>query len=188
MILIVPVIVGVATVALSGGKISALLDVRFRNGWMLMAALATQILIMRVVPGATTWHQMAHLASYGLAGGFVYANRSLPHFLTLAAGGAMNLTAIAANGGTMPARAAAVVSAGLQHVAGEFHNSATVADAKLAFLGDVFAIPQSWPLSNTFSAGDVVLVAAAILLVNHVCKAADRRPARIAGRAAFVAA
>ena len=178
MILVVPVLVGVVAVALSGGRLTALLDIRLRYGWLLFAALGTQLLIMRVVPGASTWHQAAHLLSYVLAGGFVYGNRRLPHFVTLASGGVLNLAAIAANGGTMPARAAAVVSAGLEHAAGEFHNSATVAGAKLAFLGDVFAIPEAWPLSNTFSVGDIVLVTAAILLVDRVCKAP--RPATAA--------
>ncbi len=38
-----------------------------------------------------------------------------------------------------------------------FRNSAAVAHPRLAFLGDVFAVPASWPLSNVFSVGDLLI-------------------------------
>ena len=36
-----------------------------------------------------------------------------------------------------------------------FQNSTALAEPRLAFLGDVFHLPASWPLSNVFSVGDV---------------------------------
>ena len=48
-------------------------------------------------------------------------------------------------------------------------NSAAIADAKLVFLGDVFAVPEPLPLANVFSAGDVCIVVGAALAVFQVC-------------------
>ena len=76
-------------------------------------------------------------------------------------GGALNLIAIVANGGVMPADPDALAAAGVEQRAGEFANSTAVAHPHLAFLGDVFAVPSSLPVSNVYSVGDVVLVIAA---------------------------
>jgi Family of unknown function (DUF5317) len=38
-----------------------------------------------------------------------------------------------------------------------FQNSTVLVQPRLAFLGDVFFIPASWPLSNVFSVGDVLI-------------------------------
>ena len=38
-----------------------------------------------------------------------------------------------------------------------FQSSTAVDGPQLAFLGDVFAIPASWPLSNVFSVGDLLI-------------------------------
>jgi hypothetical protein len=89
----------------------------------------------------------------------------------ISAGGALNLIAIVANGGVMPASEAALRRAGLDAEAG-FSNSAHVADARVAWLGDVFAVPASWPLSNVFSIGDVVVVAGIGYLVWRQCRPA----------------
>jgi hypothetical protein len=41
--------------------------------------------------------------------------------------------------------------------------------SSLSFLGDVFAVPASWPVSNVFSVGDVILVVAALLALHCLC-------------------
>jgi hypothetical protein len=38
-----------------------------------------------------------------------------------------------------------------------FQNSTALAAPRLAFLGDVFSLPASWPLSNVFSVGDILI-------------------------------
>ena len=53
--------------------------------------------------------------------------------------------AIAANGGVMPADPDALAAAGVHQEAGDFANSTAVAHPHLSFLGDVFAVPASWP-------------------------------------------
>ena len=74
-----------------------------------------------------------------------------------ALGAVLNLLAITANGGVMPASPAALAAAGLPADEPGFQSSTAVDDPRLAFLGDVFAIPASWPLSNVFSVGDVLI-------------------------------
>ena len=107
--------------------------------WLLLAGLGAQILVISVFPdGAGALHTGAHLASYACIAAFVAANWARVPFLWLIAlGGALNLAAIAANGGVMPADPDALAAAGIATPAGEFSNSTAVADAKLQFLGDV---------------------------------------------------
>jgi hypothetical protein len=164
VLLFAAILILTAGVPLLGGRLGALAELRLQALWLLWIALAVQLVIF--APGGPAW-VVLHFASYALAAAFVWCNRALPFVWLTALGGALNLAAIAANGGTMPARAAAVATAGLADDGPA--NSAVVADAKLAFLGDVFAIPASWPLNNVFSAGDVLLVIGATLLIHRVC-------------------
>ena len=66
----------------------------------------------------------------------------------------------------MPADPQALAAAGAHQQAGDFLDSTAVENPHLAFLGDVFAVPASWPVSNVFSVGDAVLVAAALLALH----------------------
>jgi hypothetical protein len=97
------------------------------------------------------------VASYLVGALFLVANRRVPGMPLVAVGGALNLLAICVNGGVMPASPAALAGAGLPPGEPGFQNSAAVADPRLAFLGDVFYVPASWPLSNVFSVGDVLI-------------------------------
>ncbi len=158
----------VLTVPVAGGRLSRLEDLRLRWVWLAALAVAIQVLLLAVVPdGDTGWHRAAHLATYGLAGACVIANLRQVRFLwVVALGGVLNLIAIAANDGVMPASRSALETAGLDERNGSFTNSDAVTDANLAFLGDVFAIPASWPASNVFSVGDVVMLVGAFLLLH----------------------
>jgi hypothetical protein len=44
-----------------------------------------------------------------------------------------------------------------------------VPDPHLLFLGDVFAVPASWPVTNVYSVGDVLIVAGAFVLLHVAC-------------------
>jgi hypothetical protein len=158
-----------APVPLLGGRLSALAELRLEGLWLLWIALGVQLVIF--APGGPAWPAL-HLASYALAAGFVWCNRRLEFVWLMALGGALNLAAIVANGGTMPASPTAVASAGLTGTGPA--NSAVVSEPRLAFLGDVFAVPAGWPLHNVFSVGDILLVAGAVLLVHRT--AGSRRP------------
>ena len=69
----------------------------------------------------------------------------------------------------MPADPDALAAAGVRQQAGDFANSTAVAHPHLSFLGDVFAVPASCPVSNVFSVGDVILVVAALLALHCLC-------------------
>ncbi len=170
MLIGVVLLLCLATVPLAGGRLGALADLRFRAAWLALLGIGAQILVISVVPEGSTWlHHAVHLVSYGLIAGFVWANRHVPYVWLAAVGGGLNLAAIVANGGVMPADPEALAAAGVQQQAGEFANSTAVAHPHLSFLGDVFAVPSSLPVSNVYSVGDVVLVVAALLALHCVC-------------------
>ena len=159
------------SVLVTGGKLSRLAHVRLRAGWTVLVALGAQVVVISVVPGQLDGlHEPVHLATYVLAGLFVWANRSLPGVWFIGGGGAANLAAIAANGGVMPASPTALASAGMTPDKGDaFANSAAIAEPKLAVLGDIFAVPEAWPLSNVFSLGDVSIVLGVLVSLHVVC-------------------
>jgi hypothetical protein len=158
-----------ATVPLARGGVAALAAVRIRARWVLAAGLGLQVLIISVAPGGSPWlHSAAHLASYALVGCFVAANWSLPYLWLIALGGALNAVAIGFNGGVMPADPGALAAAGIASDPDAFANSTAVSDPQLSFLGDVLWVPESWPVSNVFSVGDVLIVIGAFLALHTI--------------------
>ena len=87
----------------------------------------------------------------------------------IAVGAVLNGIAIAANGGVMPASASAVRTAGLEADPSGFVNSDVLAGPNLLLLGDVFAIPASWPFANVFSVGDVLIAVGAAYSIHATC-------------------
>lgn len=149
-----------ATVPLLGGRLSRLGEIRLKAWWTIVAALVIQVLLIEVFAASFGGVLAAalHLGSYVLALLFVWHNRRVTGISLIVAGGLLNLAAIAANGGVMPAQRSALETAGIIIDSPEFENSAVVDDARLWFLGDVFAIPEGVPFANVFSVGDVILV------------------------------
>jgi hypothetical protein len=158
------------SVPLCGGRLGRLARLELRHSWLVAAAFLGQLAVISVVPDVgDTVGKGVHLASYALAAMFVVANRRLPGITLLAVGGGLNLVAIVANGGVMPASDWAVRVAGLTTTAGEFANSRSVEAPKMLLFGDIFAIPAGWPLANVFSVGDVVLVVGAAYSLHVIC-------------------
>jgi hypothetical protein len=174
----------VLSVVVRGGRLGALAGLRLRAAPTVVGAVALQVLVISVVPGALPPVVAAalHLLSYGLAVTFLVVNRRVPGLWLIGLGGLCNLIAIGANGGVMPASRAALATAGIHVNAHEFSNSASLAHPRLGFLGDVFAVPHGVPLANVFSIGDVVLLVGAAILLHRVC---SRRvaAARVSGDA-----
>jgi hypothetical protein len=169
MFLVAMVLASALAVPLLGGRLGALAEVRLRLPWVLPAALALQVVTLDL-PGVPGWlRPPLHVASYLVAGVFLVANRRLPGMALVGLGAAANLLAIGVNGGVMPASPAALAAAGLPPDPPGFANSAALADPRLAFLGDVFAIPAGWPLANVFSVGDVLIAVGAVVAVHGVC-------------------
>ncbi|MGZ6793226.1 MAG: DUF5317 domain-containing protein, partial [Mycobacteriales bacterium] len=161
----------VATVPLTGGRLHRLGELRLRSLWLLPVALGLQVLVIDVVPGASTdWLVPVHLGTYVLGGVVVWRNRHVPGLAVLALGGLLNGVTIAVNGGTLPASASALRTAGLAPKTGDFTNSGVLPSPHLAFLGDVFAVPSWVPLANVFSIGDVLVLVGAGWLLHRVCR------------------
>jgi len=154
----------------AGGRLRRYADVQIRYGWVVALALAAQIVAIEVLPGAARLGLAAvHVATYLAAGVFVWLNRSIPGLWLVALGAASNGVTIALNGGTLPASASALKSAGLELDSSEFLNSGVLTDPRLPWLGDVFAIPAGWPLANVFSIGDVLILCGVAWGAHRIC-------------------
>ena len=192
MLLAAALVVCVATVPLFGGRLEALAELELRARWTLIAALGVQMMIVYVVPHwPAALLSAAHVGSYLFAVGFLVANRRVPGLLVVAFGGALNLLTIAVNGGVMPASRSALATAGLADTPGQFASSVSVGHPTLGFLGDVFAVPASFPVHNVFSVGDVIIIIGAFVLLHRVCGSALFGPRRgdfraLLGDSAFV--
>jgi hypothetical protein len=171
------VLLTLTSVPLFGGSLVRLGDIRVRSFWAAALALALQLIIIDILDTVLP-HVVAtalHLVSYALAVGFILANAHITGLWIVVWGGVLNLIAIAANNGVMPASPAAMRSAGLVEPAG-FSNSAATTNARFAGLGDVFALPKRFPLSNVFSVGDVILVIGLAVVFHSACGSRLRRP------------
>jgi hypothetical protein len=158
-------------VPITGGRLSRLADLSLRGKPMIVSALAIQVVIVSVIPTGDPWlHRALHLGSYALAGAFLVANRHTPGFRLIGCGALLNAIAIFANNGVMPASSAALRTAGQLSSTKDFVNSGLVAHPRLLFLGDIFAIPRSWPLHNVFSVGDVCIAVGAAIAIHVVCR------------------
>ncbi len=168
MILLVALALVTVSVPMTGGRLTWLARMPFRRLELVVVATFIQILVVNVastvLPAAVS--SALHLASYGFVVAFLVANRHIVGLWIVGVGGALNLIAIAANGGVMPARPGALAAAGRAAAVEGFTNSTAVADARLWFLGDIFAWPEPMPLANVFSIGDVALVIGAGVILH----------------------
>jgi MFS family permease len=170
VLVVVFFLVCVLSVPVTGGRLADLAQLRLRAVWMLALAATLQVVAFWLAPqGAAWYHAVLHIGSYVLAGGFVVANARVPGISLVGLGGSINLLAIAANGGVMPVLPSAFSSAGLASAHGLFQNSAVVPAPRLAFLGDVFAIPAPLPFHNVFSAGDICIAIGAAVALHRLC-------------------
>ncbi len=158
-----------ATVPLTGGRVSALAEFRPGKVWALWVALAIQIVIIFLPGGPSALYPTGHVVSYGFAFLFLWVNRDLRGLWLITLGAAMNSLATVVNGGVMPATRSALEAAGVGTGGRSFLNSTIVTNPKLIFLGDVFAIPASFPLNNVFSPGDVCIVVGGAVVLYGIC-------------------
>ena len=171
MIIVVAAILAILSVPLTGRSLAPLAHIHIRRSWVVWASMLLQLPITLIPHFPSTVGQGVHLFSFALAFVFVWSNRHVPGELVIAAGGLLNLIAIAANGGTMPASAWAWRVAGFAPPTDSFGNSSVIASARLPWLGDVLAVPAGWPFSNVFSFGDLVIIIGLTYLVHRTCRA-----------------
>ncbi len=182
MIMIAVAVAALALVPLLGGDWRRLAHVRFRAVWLLMISLVLQVVVLGVVQTSSAtgkaWQAGLHIATYALAAVFVLLNWRIPGLAIIGLGGLSNGVTIALNHGTLPASPAALRTAGLHSHPGEFANSAALEHPRLAFLGDIWAIPGHLPLANVFSIGDVLIWVGVATAAYGLCVPEQRRPWR----------
>jgi hypothetical protein len=167
MILIVFALLCLASVPLTGGRVSNLASIRVRGTWVPVAALAIQVLITTIIrDGHEELHKLVHISTYVLIGVFLWSNRRLPGVKIIGLGAFLNALVITVNGGQMAASRTAERLAGL-HLGAGFENSAPLAHPHLLWFGDV--IPWPGPLPNVLSIGDLLIYAGTLVLLHRVC-------------------
>ncbi|MGH2894611.1 MAG: DUF5317 domain-containing protein [Solirubrobacteraceae bacterium] len=173
MILIILALVCLASVPLTGGRLSRLASIRVRGTWVPVVALAIQVLITTIVPdGHEELHKTIHIATYVLIGVFLWCNRRLPGVKVIGLVAFLNALVITINGGQMAASRTAERLAGL-HLGNGFANSAPLAHPHLLWFGDV--IPWPGPFPNVLSVGDCLIYAGTLILLHRVCHGSLRR-------------
>ncbi len=177
--LVAVVALSLITVPLAGGRLAHLADVRMRRTPLIFGALGIQVVIVSLVPGGhPALDRGLHLASYALAAAFLLANRHKAGMRIIAFGALCNAVVISANLGVLPASPGALRAAGQLSDSNSFINSARLAHPRLLFLGDIFAIPKSWPLHNVFSVGDICIAIGAAVTIHALSESRlfARRP------------
>jgi Family of unknown function (DUF5317) len=172
------VVLNAVALPLFGGRLGALLEVRLRHPWAVLAALALEVAAVNW-PGLPDGLRAGLLvAAYPLGAVFLVANWRVPGLPLVALGAALNLLVIAANGGVMPASPSALAGAGLPVDSPGFRNSTALPHPRLLPLGDVLFVPAAWPLSNVFSVGDVLIALGLAWLLHRAggSRLATRRP------------
>jgi Family of unknown function (DUF5317) len=171
--------IGLLLGLLIGGRPGRLGAIRFRWGGLIVLGLFAQLLLFSgpIASRVGDLGAPAYVASTGLVLLAVLRNLAIPGLQLVAAGAASNLAAIVANGGYMPASAAAL--AGHGHPA-DYSNSVVLANPALAPLTDIFALPSWLPGANVFSIGDVAIVAGIVLAI--VLQMRTREVVRITDR------
>lgn len=177
-------VVAVAFGYLRGGRLNRIAEAELGWSWLLFTGLAVQVAIdFAAARGQLPdWLGLPGLvASQLLVLGWVAANRYRPGMPLVLLGLVMNAVVIAANGAMPvdPDAIAAIGLAGADPVPGK-HEIMTEA-SRLPWLADIFPLP---PLRTVISAGDVVLAAGLLPLLNHLMHyrpAAERRGGQRAG-------
>ncbi len=188
MLLLVPVIIALLAALWRGGSPRNLATLPIRGSGYLVAALAIQIMLylppLRGSQAVSRWGGVIYVGALGLALIGAWHNRRLGLAIRLATlGVVLNTTVIAANGGYMPADAAATRAVGGAAPAARHTNAAPVEydntreatpATRLILLSDILPVPVPGGFGNVCSAGDVLLALGVATLVYR----ATRRPYR----------
>ncbi|MDX6552638.1 MAG: hypothetical protein QOH74_1126 [Gaiellales bacterium] len=160
MFLFPSVFIGLAIGLLLGGRIGRLAEVRLRAPWLFYVAIGMQIVAFPslVLPWSIS-EQLAtalSIGSYFCLSAVLFLNIRLRGLAIAGLGMLMNLAAILANGGHMPALPEAMRGAGLTFD-GVHNNSVASSDPNLGWFVDRFAAPSWLPMGNVYSVGDVLI-------------------------------
>jgi hypothetical protein len=170
-------LIAVLLVAATKGSFHQLGSLQFRMLWLLLIALGIQVVLEFVEFPANRIDDLGLailLASYALIFAFCFVNRRTSGMLIIGVGVAINVLAIALNGG-MPTKDDVRERHGREvHVPIErtVKHKPREHDDLLPFLGDVITAPGV--PNQQFSVGDIVIGIGSV----DVCFEASRRPRR----------
>lgn len=158
MFILYAIPIGIVLGYLLGGRLERLADLHFHWAALAILGLLSQVLLFSpfVANAIGDAGPPAYVLSTAAVFVAVLRNWRIPGMPLVIVGAACNLAAIAANGGIMPADAAAIASLGLSPSEG-FSNSVVLTDPALRPLTDIFAMPPVLPFANVFSIGDVLI-------------------------------
>lgn len=162
MLLLYAIAIGVMVGLVTGGRVSALSGQRVRWWPIALGGLFFQLVLFSpsVAEVIGDAGPALYVGSTGVVLVALAANIRLPGFWLIGLGAVLNLTAIVANGGYMPASPEAVAAlSGAALLPTEAYSNSAVAGGHttLALLGDIFYLPRPFPLANVFSIGDVLI-------------------------------
>ena len=149
-----------------GGRIQGLGTLQFRWPWVFMLGLAVQLVLFSdaVTERIGEAGVPIYVGSTLAVAAVIAANLRIRGMAVVLAGAGSNLAAIIANGGYMPASAAAMASLG-RSAKGGYSNSSFVPDPALPWLTDIFALPRWLPFTNVFSVGDVLIGLGVVVII-----------------------
>jgi Family of unknown function (DUF5317) len=165
MFILYALAVGLMVGRLAGGRFDRVAAIRLRWAPLAVAGFAAQLVLFSSF-GASLPNgigPVVYVASTGAVLAVVLRNAKLAGFRLIALGAASNLAAIVANGGYMPASAAALGAHGGAN--GAYSNSIVAAQPALAPLTDVLAMPAWLPWANVFSIGDVAIMLGMVVAI-----------------------
>jgi hypothetical protein len=141
-----------------GGRLAGLADLKFRWAALAVAGFMAQVILFSepVSQRIGAFGPPIYVASTTLVLLAVFANIRIRGMALVAIGAASNLAAIVANGGYMPASAAAAAAIGRDPIV-DYSNSAIIPSPALEPLTDVIALPTWLPFTNIVSIGDLFI-------------------------------
>jgi Family of unknown function (DUF5317) len=158
--------IGILLGLLLRGRPAGLAALQFRWPWLLIAGLLIQVVLFTdaVAAGVGDLGPVIYVGSTAAVFAGVVRNVRIPGMALVALGALANLAAIVANGGYMPAGAAAMAALGKSDPT-IYSNSAVVAHPALEPLTDIFALPAWVPFANIFSVGDVLIGLGVVVII-----------------------
>ena len=166
MFVLYALLAGLLVGRLLGGSLAGLAGLSIRWGPLIVAGLVVQVVLFSgpIAERVQEYGPFIYVGSTGAVLLAVLRNWRIAGLPLVALGAASNAAAILANGGYMPAGAAALAALG-KAAPTVYSNSSVVAHPALEPLTDIFALPRFVPFANVFSLGDMLLAAGIALTI-----------------------
>jgi hypothetical protein len=171
------IVTGLIVGRIAGGSLAGLAALRIRWGPLILAGLVVQLVLFSPILETKIGDlgPWVYVLSTGAVLTAVLRNWRIAGLPIVALGALSNAVAILANGGYMPASAAALASLG-GTAPTVYSNSAVVTHPALEPLTDIFALPRALPFANVFSVGDILIALGVVVVLVFAMRARASRP------------